>query len=266
MSLQLATKIKGPVAVIGDVHGHTEKLQAVLQHVLELPDAHQRWIVFMGDFVDRGPDPQGTIELFLQLLRDHPRTTAVMGNHEFAMCAALGWLPTPEYAHWGPRWLNHYDAETTLASYGVAPGELQELKLRIPDAHRELLRNLPWLVEHPQYLFVHAGLDPNAPFDVQRRILQQKDFTLNRPQWLCSQELVHMDPPPDCPFTVVSGHVKVPTVQFRPKRVLVDTTGGAAEGDLSCVLLPEKKVISSGRREPTEAVPATGRAWWKFWG
>uniref|UniRef100_A0A7C4LM47 Metallophosphoesterase n=1 Tax=Schlesneria paludicola TaxID=360056 RepID=A0A7C4LM47_9PLAN len=265
LSIKLATKIQGPVAVIGDVHGQVEKLRVVLQQLQDLPQAQQRWIVFIGDFVDRGPDPKGAVDMFLQLLKQHPKTTAVMGNHEFAMCGALGWLPVSEGGHWGRRWLQHYDAETTLASYGVDGPDLEALNREVPDAHRAVLSGLPWLVEHPQYLFVHAGLDPNAPFDVQYRILQNKDFALNRPQWLCEQELVHADPPPDCPFTVVSGHVKVPAVQFRRKRVLVDTTGGLS-GELSCVLLPEKRVISSAGSGPAETAGSGGRSWWKFWG
>jgi len=87
----LKTKIQGPIAVIGDVHGQIDKLQVVLEKLQKLPDYQQRWIVFIGDFVDRGPDSKGAINLFLDLLREHPRTTAIAGNHEFAMCAALGW-------------------------------------------------------------------------------------------------------------------------------------------------------------------------------
>ena len=265
VAIRLATKIQGPVAVIGDVHGQVDKLEAVLEQVVELPDFENRWVVFIGDFVDRGPDGKAAIDRFLKLLKRHPKTTALMGNHEFAMCAALGWLPVPEYTHWAERWTDHYDADATFASYGVEIGDLKALADSVPASHRDLLSNLPWVIEHPQYLFVHAGLDPNTPFDVQLRILQKKDFTLNRPQWLCSKGLVETDPPPDCPFAVVSGHVKVPSVQIRPKRILIDTTGGL-DGDLSCVLLPEKKVITSAGGSATTAVTGGDKSWWKFWG
>jgi serine/threonine protein phosphatase 1 len=264
VAIKLATKIQGPVAVIGDVHGHVDKLQAVLEQLVELPDFEQRWVVGIGDFVDRGPDSCAAVDLFLNLLRRHSRTTAIMGNHEFAMCAALGWLPVPEYTHWSKHWVNHYDSEVTCESYGVEAGDLQALAAQMPANHRDFLTNLPWVVEHPQYLFVHAGLDPTVPFQVQLRILQKKDFTLNRPQWLCSKSFVETDPPPDCPVPVVSGHVKVPAVTMRPKRILIDTTGGF-EGELSCVLLPEKKIITSaGASVPVGA--GGGKSWWKFWG
>lgn len=268
----LRTKIQGPIAVIGDVHGQTDKLAIVLDKLKALPDYEQRWLIFIGDFVDRGPDPNGSVELFRKTLREHPRTTAVAGNHEFAMCAALGWFPTHEGSHWGDRWVKHYNSETTFASYGAEVGNLADLNAKIPVEHRELLENLPWCVEHPQLLFVHAGLDPNTPFLMQLRILHQKDLSLNRPQWLCEKSFVDPDPPRDCPFTVVSGHVKVDEVVIRPKRILVDTTGGDS-GDLSCVLMPERKVITSGRSNapsrPSRAVAAGApakTAWWNLWG
>lgn len=264
----LATRIQGPVAVIGDLHGQTEKLQAVLEKLQKIPDYQQRWLVFIGDFVDRGPDPKGSIDLFFQVLKSHPKTTAICGNHEFAMCSSLGWIPSPDSAAWGERWTAHYDAHTTFESYGVPHGQLALLSESVSAPHREFLTNLPWLVEHPEFLFVHAGLDPLAPYDVQLRILQRKDFTLSRPQWLFSKSYVDADPPRDCPLAVVSGHVRVPKVIVRPKRILVDTTGGEG-GDLSCVLLPERTIISSG--SGTQPVAASigersSKSWWRLFG
>lgn len=269
-------KIQGPIAVIGDLHGQADKLAIVLERLRRVPDYQQRWIVFIGDFVDRGPDPKSAIDMVLALAKEHPRTTAIMGNHEFAMCSALGWLSANnESSHWSERWVDHYNSETTFASYGVEPGQLTELASKVPAAHRDFLVNLPWCVEHPQLLFVHAGLDPHAPFPVQLRILQQKDFSLNRPQWLCEKSFVDADPPADCPFTLVSGHVKVDEAIIRPRRILVDTTGGDS-GDLSCVLMPERKVISSGAstrassvpgpRQPSATAAASKSNWWKIWG
>lgn len=262
----LATRINGPVAVIGDVHGQVDKLITVLDRIRSLPDFERRWLVFIGDLVDRGPDPKGALDLFHDLRLQHPRTTAIAGNHELAMAASLELVPTRDPVDWGKRWVAHYDAETTFESYGVAPGDLQGLANQLPESHRDFLTNVPWCVEHPHLLFVHAGIETNTPFELQMRILKEKDFSLNRPPWLCSKSLVSTPTPRDCPFTVVSGHVRVPHVQFGQKRVLLDTTGGY-EGDLSCVLFPEKKVITSGRSRSSRATAGAGggKSWWKIW-
>ncbi len=262
---QFATEISGPVAVIGDVHGQLSKLEAVLTKLRGRRDFQDRWIVFIGDFVDRGPDTNGCIEAALRLQKEHPKTTAVAGNHELAMGGALGWFPVPDYVNWPDQWLAGYDSEQTFRSYGLQHGNLDELNDRIPAAHREFVTNLPWLVEHPEFLFVHAGLDPHQPTELQRRILQQKDFTLNRPPWLCSKGLVEAEAPPDCHQTIVSGHVRVSEVKIKRQRILIDTTGGVS-GDLSCVLLPERVVISSGdgaahslRQQPEQPK----LSWWR---
>ena len=268
----LATRIDGPVAVIGDVHGQTDELEAVLSRLRKLPDFDRRWLVFIGDLVDRGPDPRGALEIVCDLLESHPRTTVIAGNHELAMGGALGLMPTPDYAEWNTRWVRDYLSESTFESFGVEHGDLDGLKSQLTDRHVDLMSGLPWCVEHPEFLFVHAGLDPNTPFQMQLRILRQKDFTLNRPPWLCSKSFVSAPVPPDCPVAVVSGHVRVPEVSIQPKRILIDTTGGES-GDLSCVLLPEKKVITSGveNRARTLQPVAAGhsssgeKSWWKFW-
>ncbi len=265
---RLATRIEGPVAVIGDVHGQVEQLLTILDRLRDLPDYERRWIVFIGDLVDRGPDPKAALDIVCDLMLEHPRTTVCCGNHELAMAGALGLIPAPEYSNWAERWLNDYGAQETFASYDAPFGELETLKAKLGEQHTALLSDLPWAVEHPQYLFVHAGLDPNTPYAMQMRILKQRDYTLQRPQWLCSKALVSSAIPPDCPVTVVSGHVQVPAVKFAPKRLLIDTTGGNG-GDMSCVLLPENKIISSGATTSPQPVASgstkSEKSWWKIW-
>ncbi len=260
-----ASRIQGPVAVIGDVHGQLEKLDVILAKLRRTPDFARRWIVFIGDLVDRGTDPKGVIDRMLALQREHPATTSIIGNHELAMAGALGLIPSPPYADWAIQWVQQYGVESTFESYGAPLGDLAALKENLPSEHIDFLANAPWLVEHPQAVFVHAGLDPNQPFELQLRILRQRDYTLNRPPWLCSKSYVENGVPHDCPVMVVSGHVPLPEVVYRPNRLLIDTTGGR-DGDLSCVLLPELVLITSGEAPPQRLVSSEDdRPWWKFW-
>lgn len=263
--MQFSREISGPVAVFGDVHGQVDEVGRILDQLRELPDYDRRWIVFIGDLVDRGPDPKGALDLVTELMLHHRRTTAIAGNHELAMSAALGLVPTPEYSDWSSRWIDHYGSEATFQSYGVPYGDLEGLQSILPAQHRTYLANLPWCIEHPEYFFVHSGLEGHAGFEMQREILRARDFTLNRPQWLCSKSLAFEEPPADCPLTVVSGHVKVPEVRVTRRRILCDTTGGEG-GVLSCVLLPELKVIRSDGRVEQAAVVAQAekkKGW--FW-
>jgi len=272
--MNLATEISGSLAVIGDLHGQVDKLGVVLDAIQDAPDFDDRWVVFVGDFVDRGPDTRACLDMVLEFIEYHPKTTAVAGNHDFAMCSSLGLIPTPDYSNWAGRWLDHYDSEATFASYGVEFGDLAGLAAAMPLAHKKFLANLPWVVEHSHTLIVHAGMDPLTPTDMQLKILRQRDFTLNRPQWLCEKKYAEDGVPEDTTKTIVSGHVWMPKVTFRRQRILCDTTGGL-EGNLSAVLLPEMQVVSSGSsgfqmQNSTPSIPPTEtqpepKSWWKFW-
>lgn len=263
--MKLDSQIQGPVAVIGDVHGQVDQLITILDRLRRLPDFESRWIVFIGDLVDRGPDPKGALDVICDLMLEHPRTTVVCGNHELAMAGALQLIPTPEYSNWSQRWVADYLSETTFQSFGVQPGDLTGLRSSLSERHVELLSDLPWCVEHRDFLFVHAGLDPNTPFEMQVRILRERDYSLNRPQWLCSKSFSTAPIPSDCRVTVVTGHVQVPAVEHGNKKLRIDTTGGFG-GELSCVLLPEMKIVSSGNAaSPTAHAGKSGKSWWKLW-
>ena len=255
--MQCVQAIDGPVAVIGDVHGQIRQLDSILEKLKTLPDYQDRWIVFIGDLVDRGPDSRGVVERIIELSDRHGKVTSVMGNHELAMGFATGLFEAPEYSDWDSRWCDFYGAEATFASYDVEFPDCSSLRAAIPDEHSDFYKNLPWAIEHPEFFFVHAGLDPNQGFEMQRRILQERDFSLSRPPWLCAKEFANERIPADCDKVVVSGHVPVPEVQAWPQRILIDTTGGV-EGDLSCVLLPERILISSAQ-EPVRAPSPSSR-------
>jgi serine/threonine protein phosphatase 1 len=246
--LPLHAHIEGPITVIGDVHGQAGKLSILLARLRKRQDFGSRWIVFLGDFVDRGESVKTTLDTVLALRAEHARTTAVMGNHDLALAGAVGLIPVPTASNWPQRYIEHYDSDSTFRSYGVPVGDLVALAAAMPDEHKQFLAGLPWRVEHRENLIVHAGLLPDVPYADQLTTLRQRDFTLNRPPWLSERSLAHGGVPTDCKTTVVSGHVPVTRVTFGDRRVLVDTTGGKG-GDLSAVLLPERLVITSAAKE-----------------
>lgn len=265
--------LEGSLTVIGDIHGQRVALEEILARLAERPDFASRWIVFVGDFVDRGPDPNGTIQTILDLRKRHPRVSAVMGNHEMAFLGALGLFDCPEDNHWTFRYAGSYDCRTTCISYvpewsrkkqgwpeslaqtwgdiNLYREKREELfawvRATMPAEHKEFLLGLPWCVDHPDYLIVHAGLLPNRPYSEQVAHLNQRDLTLDRPEWLFEKTLADAPLPESCLKTVVSGHVPVSKVSVFPhqRRVLIDTGAGYPHGGyLSAALLPEREVIS----------------------
>ena len=243
-SVMLGEEIDGPLAVIGDVHGHAALLAELLDWVrVEAPDFDGRYVCFLGDFLDRGPNPRGAVEAALACLDAHPRTTAVCGNHDHALAAALGLFETAPELNWATRYLENYDAGPTFRSYGVRFGDLDGLREAMPPRHRAFLAALPWRVVHPDYVVVHAGLLPDEPYEAQMLDLARRPREMNRPPWLCDHRLAREAPPEDCPKTVVSGHVWMDKVIVEGRRILVDTSGGMRPC-LSAVLLPERRPLT----------------------
>ena len=90
----------GTVVCVGDTHGHLDKLNLLWQRLgRSLGDAHlaAATVVFLGDYVDRGPDSKGTIERLIQLRDTRPagKTVFLAGNHDFAFGAYLGCIEMP---------------------------------------------------------------------------------------------------------------------------------------------------------------------------
>lgn len=95
------SRADGPICVIGDVHGHRDKL---LRLWGKLPGAvggahafDSLQVVFLGDYCDKGPDSKGVLETLVGLRREHPgqKHYFLCGNHDFALSAFLGCLPEP---------------------------------------------------------------------------------------------------------------------------------------------------------------------------
>ena len=136
---------------IGDIHG----CLAPLEHLWKIIDPQpEDRIIFIGDYVDRGPDSKGVIDFVISLQPDFD-ITCLMGNHEEKFFLAR--IDHTELAHWLEAW----GGGATLASYG--PGGFDD----VPDSHWEFLRqNLPYF-ETDTHIFVHANLEADLPLSEQ---------------------------------------------------------------------------------------------------
>ena len=136
---------------IGDVHGSAVALDGLLAAVA--PTAADR-LVFLGDYVDRGPDTRGVLDRLIRIRRDFPNAVFLRGNHELMMTRSRTDVSERRM------WLSVGGAQA-LASYGKSPGLAGTLS-DIPAAHWEFLdRHLDDYHETDTHIFVHANLDPD---------------------------------------------------------------------------------------------------------
>ena len=231
------------VYAVGDIHGHLDALEPLLG---ELRDdlarsrpAERPLLVFLGDYVDRGPDSRGVIDAILALEADGDfEVVALKGNHEDAL---LRFLCDPGF---GPNWLANW-GETTLWSYGVKPAALgeeavetsrvqAELAAALPPAHRDFLARLPMSVGVGDYLFVHAGVRPGVPLGAQN----ERDLLWIRYDFLESDA--------DFGKVVVHGHTPLDRPELKANRIGIDT-GVYYSGVLTAVRLEgaRQRIIQS---------------------
>jgi serine/threonine protein phosphatase 1 len=218
---------------IGDVHGRLDQLERIIGQISDdaqrLESASKPVVVFVGDYIDRGPDSKGAIDRVLALRAAQQfEVRTLKGNHEAAM---LAFMEDPEL---GTAWTEHGGAQT-LASYGVAPPMRRtdasdwkrardELAERLPPAHEDFLLNLELVAIYGDYAFVHAGMRPGVPIGEQR----ERDLLWIREPFLSDTRRFEK--------VVVHGHT--PSVQpfVGRNRIGIDT-GAYATGVLTAIRL-----------------------------
>jgi serine/threonine protein phosphatase 1 len=221
------------IYAIGDIHGRLDLLTDLLAQVAADAERHpadqRRQLVFLGDYIDRGTESRGVVDALLRPgWPDFPRIF-LMGNHEEAMLEFLDEQTD------GVAWLTYGGLETLL-SYGVAikrlptsvesAAELREaLRAAVPRGHVDFLRNC--LLSHAEgnYVFVHAGVRPGRPLELQDRrdLLWIRDEFLRSPSALSGKVVVH-------------GHTICDAPQDLGHRIDIDT-GAFVSGRLTCLVL-----------------------------
>lgn len=136
---------------ISDIHGHAQALDALLAAIEPLP---VDTLVFLGDYVDLGPDSKGVLERLFDLGKQF-HVVALMGNHEEMMVGAREGRSDLRF------WMN-FGARETLESYGHA-GDLR----LVPSEHLWFLKGLPLFYETETHFFIHANYNPSRPLDQQ---------------------------------------------------------------------------------------------------
>ena len=159
-----------PLWVVGDVHGAHDKLRALLLEA-GLTDALGHWtggaaqLVFLGDYVDRGPDGLGVLRLVQSLEEQAPaaggEVTALLGNHEVMLLAAALFREQDPRDRFGffDYWRSNGGQLTDLER--LAPGDLAWLRARPLLAHAQ-----GWLLLHADSPFyLGLGSDPQEVND-----------------------------------------------------------------------------------------------------
>jgi len=221
------------VLAVGDIHGMYEKLIMLMEKIQFDPE--EDLLVFLGDYVDRGPDSVQCLQYVYDLQHSSPDSVVcLLGNHEVMMSSYL-MQKRGSYnaliADYADSWLENGGFET-----------LQQLNELDKDKREELVEwatNLPIRFQYQEFFFCHAGVDPDVPLPAQTEF----DMLWRRQQWWEQYRGEE---------TIVVGHTPVQKVKkrakfakplFLPNHVIMCDTGSYMPGGkLSCVEVLSRKV------------------------
>lgn len=223
------------IYAFGDIHGRSDLLKemfAVIDADVAQNPVDRPIEVFLGDYIDRGPDSAQTLDLLIGRGL-HRETVFLKGNHEAFLLEVLR-DPT-KLEDW-----RQFGGLQTLMSYGVQPtlnpdsveqaDLIRALAEVMPGDHLRFLDALKLTFVCGDFFFVHAGVRPGIPLKEQ----QESDLLWIRNEFLDSDE--------NFGKFIVHGHTPVQKPDIRPNRINIDT-GAYATGNLTLLTIQGSRML-----------------------
>ena len=215
--------------VIGDIHGCLAELATLID---ALPLEPRDRLIFLGDYIDRGPNSREVVSFLIELQTKAPQEIIFLkGNHEDMFLSYLGFP-----GRYGDMFL-YNGGGPTLASYGISPksNAPRQALASIPPSHLEFFRRLRMYYTLAHSFCVHAGINPAKSLEDQ----DEEEMLWIRDQFILNRH--------ELPYTVLFGHTPQEEVMFHlPYKIGLDT--GLVYGNkLSCLELEEKLLFQIGR-------------------
>ena len=190
-----------------DLHGCLHTFRYLVEEKLRL--SRQDELYLLGDYVNKGPDSRGVLDYLMYLQASGYQVQCLRGNHDQALLDAAR-------HRWRWDWLGPRGRLPTLRSFGV------QRMADVPPHYLSWLAGLPYEIELPDFVLVHAGYNFALPPAEMRcdyvTMLNTKKYVYD-PARLAGKRLLH-------------GHVPTSVEQVRTRAA---THPGALGLDTGCV-------------------------------
>ncbi len=244
--------------VIGDIHGHADLLQALLSQIIPHFNNNDK-LIFVGDYIDRGPNSKQVIDIILSLKKTYPKQIICLkGNHE-------QWFLDTYHNHSKISWLISMEGFSTIESYSQEAATIlkeaitqlgkellfpsdpqnpstlpyQHFLSHVPPTHIEFFQSLQLFYEDQDIICTHSGLDVEGP---ELRYQTEEDLL-----WAPSEQMLQMW---QGPKTLIVGHKATHKVDptsigfplITKHTILIDTSPSQTS-TLSAIRFPDRKVF-----------------------
>lgn len=184
--------------VIPDIHGYAETLRALLAQIRPSKEDH---LIFLGDYIDRGPNSKAVIDEIISLQEKGHRVTPLLGNHEEYFL--LNYYHTKKNQGFFNRFKSNsikkewfeFGGKETMRSFGV------KSILNIEPKYIEWMEKLEYYKEFKDYVIVHAGLNFKSDdvFQDKHTMLWAKEFQII-PSKISYRQIIHGHTPVDLEY------------------------------------------------------------------
>lgn len=193
--------------VIPDIHGCVNTLQALLDDQIK-PNKNDH-LIFVGDYIDRGPDSKGVIDIIMNLQKNEYKITTLIGNHE-DYCIKAWEEDMSKKSFFGihskgktqKEW-ERYGGKQTMESFNA------ERPKDIPNKYIEWMKNLEYYIELEKFIVVHAGLNfkREDPFEDKHAMIWARDYDID-PKKINHRRIIHGHLPVNLEFIdlVINNH------------------------------------------------------------
>jgi len=230
------------IIVIGDLHGHYRQLSLLLE---KINVGENDLIIFIGDYIDRGPDSKLLVGKLIQLNQVHKNIIFLKGNHEDMLLGSIGF---PAVVNDLDTWL-YNGGTSTLASYGIKGSDMHrllrirdeneraaEIRNNIPESNLKFFLALELYFETEHFFFCHAGVNPYSTIEEGKKNVF--DLLWMRDHLYAVQTAWEKK--------VVCGHTPLSDVLITDNLICVDT-GLFYYGKLSAVDVLSNNIIQVDR-------------------
>jgi len=197
--------------VIPDIHGCVRTIQTLIENQIK-PNKNDH-LIFIGDYIDRGPDSKGVIDYIMQLQKNDYNITALLGNHEDYCIRAYeedikhkGFLGFRSKSKVQKEWEVHGGIQTMESFDADSPKD-------IPLEYIDWMRGLPHYIEVDDFIIVHAGMNfkNEDPFSDKHSMIWIRDFKVDQSK-IGGKKVIHGHVPVNLEFIDLS--IKSPDYKF----------------------------------------------------